>query len=441
MAAKKEKIMKVLWLTNMLMPDFARHLGLPPAVGGGWMPSLIAALRKFAKGIELYVLSEGIFTSKITKLDGVNYVSVKKAKSQQFLGWPMGWRKDFWQDVANMVNEISPDIIHFHGSEGIFPLLPDNVWGNKPKVISIQGVVAGCAPHYMGNLHLRELFRYRNPIRELMSGHSVSNDAYYWIAQRGPREVEALSKARFLMGRTYWDRAWSHYLSPNARYFNVGEVLRDEFYDAQRDEAQVSPHAIYCGAAALYPLKGAHWLLRALCRIREKYPDVKLTIARSEGLKNVNNGFWGWLKHDEYQAYLKGLINKYNLWNNLELLPSLESIEVASVLKRSAVFCLPSLCENSPNSLGEAMLMGVPSVATDVGGVKSIMKDGVEGIVVPSGDPAVLADAIDKMFSDAKFARSCSDHSRQAARLRYDRKSVVEQLMGAYDTMMDVYAR
>ena len=82
--------------------------------------------------------------------------------------------------------------------------------------------------------------------------------------------------------------------------------------------------------------------------------------------------------------------------------------------------------------------MGVPSVATDVGGMKSILADGREGQLVPSADPAVIANAIDRFFTDRKFARSCSDAAYETAVSRYAADTIVRQLSQAYQAMVSI---
>ena len=102
-------------------------------------------------------------------------------------------------------------------------------------------------------------------------------------------------------------------------------------------------------------------------------------------------------------------------------------------LESADLFCLPSACENSPNSLGEAMLTGTPCVATFVGGVPSVLDNGKEGILVPSNDPAMMASAIDRLFMDGALARGFANEAYQSAVVRYSPTRVVTQLFNAYN--------
>ena len=70
------------------------------------------------------------------------------------------------------------------------------------------------------------------------------------------------------------------------------------------------------------------------------------------------------------------------------------------------VFCLPSLYEGLPVALLEAMALGVPTVATGVGGVPELIKDGDTGLLVPVADPAKLAAALIRLLTDESFRKT-----------------------------------
>ena len=398
------------------------------------MPSLAEAVKKFAPQIELCIASEGPIQTAI-RIDGIEYVSLGKAKRNRKIFPSLRHiRSEFKSAVVNCVKDFKPDVIHIHGSEGYFPTLSHDCWCGIPCAVSLQGIIAGYAPHYMGNITEQEFRPFRNIVREILQGYSTSNEAAYWRNNRGVKEIDALKSFRYIFGRTAWDKAWTKYINPDACYLEVGEVLRPEFYQQRRKPHEIVSHTIYCGAAATYPLKGAHWILRALAVLKKKYPDVKLIIARAPLISSSINFFQA-RRLGEYHRYLRSLISSLDLWGNVELLDGLAADAVADVLRRSEVFCLPSLVENSPNSLGEAMLMGVPAIATDVGGVKSILSDGNEGILVPSADPASIADSIDMLFSNRSQAIQYADAAYKTAVNRYNPQIVVQQLLAAYESM------
>ena len=247
-------------------------------------------------------------------------------------------------------------------------------------------------------------------------------------------EACIIRQHKYFVGRTEWDHAWLRYYNPSAKYFHVNETLRSPFYSVRRNPLKVSRHTIFCGGAAGYPLKGAHWLIRAVASIKSTCPDIKLRIAGAKDKIGRNRSIKARLKDSSYAVYLRRLISELRVEDCVIGLPTLTADEVASELKSAELFVLPSLCENSPNSLCEAMLVGTPSIATFVGGIPSILHDGVEGRLVPSSDPAALAEAIRHWFKHPEEANKCAEAARKTACARHDRMTNAK-------TMLDVFRK
>lgn len=423
--------MKIVWFVNMILPDFARALNLEVNNRGGWMPSLVSALRRYAPDIELHICSAGS-QGACADVDGVRYYALGNAYEGRFFHRPS---ELFSRNAARLIREINPDVIHFHGSEGLFGTVDASIYDKNKCVVSLQGILQGSHPHYAGGINELEIRRYRNYINFLLTRYTITRGAESWRARMGESERVALKRAKYVMGRTDWDKAWTHYLAPDARYFHVGEVLRPEFYGGIRNVKNIRRHSVFCGGAMAYPLKGGHWLLRAIAALKRYYPDIQLRVANADKVKpqaTVKN----WLRRNEYQRYLWRIIKENGLEENVVLMPSLTASEVADELRRAEIFCLPSMCENSPNSIGEAMLLGTPVVATDVGGISSIVKNGAEGILVPSADPAMLASAISDLFNSSEKASVMANAAYITAQDRYSPTVVVEQLRHAYQEIV-----
>lgn len=423
--------MKVLWVVNKILPEFGKAIGVPADNYGGWIPALLDAVRQFAPNLEVDVCCAGP-EGKSAKIGNVNYSSLGAAVEGRFARKPS---KKFFDNFGALLNNVHPDVIHFHGSEGLFGIVPVELYAGIKSVVSLQGILQGYYPHYAGGISASEIGSYRNYLNFMLTRYSVPRAADRWRLQMGPAEARALANVRSIMGRTDWDRAWAKYISPDARYYHVGEALRPEFYNGRRGEKDVREHTIFCGGAMAYSLKGGHWLIRAVGALKRKYPDIQLRVANALRVAKPRS-FSEWIRKGEYHRYCWHLIEEFGLEKNVVLLPSLTADEVAEELRHAEVFCLPSCCENSPNSLGEAMLMGSPSVATYVGGIPSVAKDGENCILVPSGDPAILADAVSRLFEDRVFAESIADSAFSFASKRYSPAKVVAELVDAYSRIL-----
>ena len=98
----------------------------------------------------------------------------------------------------------------------------------------------------------------------------------------------------------------------------------------------------------------------------------------------------------------------------------------------SNVFVCPSSIENSPNSVGEAMLLGVPTVCADVGGAADICADGVDGLLYPAGDVIKLAEAVKTMFAGGSQVDAYREAEKGHAAKTHDARKNYERLMEIY---------
>lgn len=421
--------MKVFWFVNGMLPEFSAALERPVGNTGGWMPSLVSAIRKFASNISLYILCEADEDYR-AEVNGTHYFSFKTIN--QGPRWKRSGHAAFVKKLHALMNEIHPDVIHCHGTENGYLDFPAEVFGTIPICVSLQGIINGYYPHYMGGLTARQLKPYRNVLRNILTGHDLEFVADSWRKNVSLREVRCLEKAKCVMGRTDWDRSWAKVLAPNAVYHHVGEVLRPEFYSVERDERKVVPHSIVASAALKYPLKGGHWLLEAVSYLKKDYPDITVRFVDAKRVISPTS-MVDKLRMTEYHKYIRQRIGELGLMGNVVLLSSLDAGGVVEQLKTAEVFCLPSLIENSPNSLGEAQLVGVPCVATDVGGNSSMVDNECTGLLVPSGDAASLACGIARLFEDHDLSRNMAKKAKAAALFRHAEDVIVGDLVNCYN--------
>ena len=143
-------------------------------------------------------------------------------------------------------------------------------------------------------------------------------------------------------------------------------------------------------------------------------------------------GFYNKIKLGGYQIYLRRLIKKLGVEENIHFLGTLNEKEMCEQYRKANAFILPSAIENSPNSLGEAMLLGVPTVTADMGGVKNMITHEKEGYVYQLDAPYMLAFYVGKLF-DAKegVAPMCEAAHAHAAQI-FDREENIKELVAIY---------
>ena len=106
--------------------------------------------------------------------------------------------------------------------------------------------------------------------------------------------------------------------------------------------------------------------------------------------------------------------------------------QLAAEISHASLYVHPSYVENSPNSVCEAQLLGVPVVATSVGGVSSLIDDGRTGFLVRSGSAEEIAERIVAMYRNRELLRSVGRNARAEALKRHDREKIASSLLEVY---------
>jgi glycosyltransferase involved in cell wall biosynthesis len=161
--------------------------------------------------------------------------------------------------------------------------------------------------------------------------------------------------------------------------------------------------------------KGLFDLLEAANLLRGTIPQVRLECAGDGDLA----------KAARYAIAL-------NLGTRVSLPGWVDRQATRELLQRASVFVLPSYAEGLPVSLLEAMAAGCPVIATPVGGIPDVITDGIDGLIVPAGDPEALAHAIQRVLRDPAFARSLGNAARETIANRYAAGRSLERLEQLY---------
>jgi glycosyltransferase involved in cell wall biosynthesis len=104
----------------------------------------------------------------------------------------------------------------------------------------------------------------------------------------------------------------------------------------------------------------------------------------------------------------------------------------AEFYQAADVFVLPSHVEGMSNSLLEAMACGLPVVATSVGAAPEMVRDGVDGLLVPPRDPDALARALSRLLADRATRDALGASARETVMARYSLPAVVDQIEARY---------
>lgn len=413
--------MKVLWLVSVTMTPAARALGLPAPVGGGWLDGMLGQLRG---RVELVIASVNAAVGpqpKPVETDGV-----------RFWVLPRGEQADF----AELLAREQPDLVQIWGTE--YPAASALLAAAGPRrtLVTIQGLMGPCAEHlldgvpaeYCGSGPAQRL------VDKLVPG-GLLDKKQAWFDAQARREAALLAGTAHVSGRTPWDKAQLARLAPHAAYYSCGEILRPAFYTARWPGMPEKPVVFL--TQGNYPLKGLHRLIQALPAVLRRYPDLTVRVA---GWPPLDKGpllrpVIRWMF--PYQRYLETLARQLGVAHAIRYTGPLDEAGMLHQMQSASVFVLCSSIENSPNSLGEAMLLGMPCVAADTGGVPGMAAHEQEALLYPPADTEALSAALLRLLDDPAYAAQLGRAARQRALVTHDPQRNSRTLETIYQTIAE----
>lgn len=417
--------MKVLWFS--LSPCGANKRYNIEKVDQGWMISLENEIKKYPQ-IELCVAYISYNEKNAFEYEGVTYFPIYLRKSPFPIIRILERLKSIsYRDnkvlpkMLEIINTFKPDLIHIHGTEECFGLIQDHI-KDIPIAFSIQGLIAPYAQKYFSGISKSDIIK-REKITEYLRCIST-NIEYRKFKERGERECKYLKNAKYIFGRTFWDREITGLLNPERKYFVVNEILRKPFYSKlwNKDCFNSKLKIVSTISGGVY--KGYETVLKSAKLLKEySHIDFEWHIAgythESKWLK-ITEKTTG-IRTDDVNVILHGRLNADDL---------------SSLLIECDIYAQVSHIENSPNSLCEAMLVGMPIIASFAGGSCSLIENEKEGLLVQDGDPYVLSGAIVRVQGDFANSKQWAENARIKALERHNPQAICESLVNNYDAIL-----
>lgn len=420
--------MKILWFANSPCGSIRRHKG--QLVTGGWLISLEDEIKN-NPNVELNVAylsskEEGPFF-----FDGVNYYPIYIPTHKSKIGRILDRRRNqqsldlfLVPKMMSIVKEVNPSLIHIHGTERSFGLIQKYV-EDTPLVFSIQGLLAPYAEKFFSGISRQYAMRREKMINRL-KGIDIKR-VYDSFIYGGERECDFLRNAQFIIGRTSWDENVTGLLNPLREYFVVNEILRSPFYDKQWNKKEFNEVRQIVSIISPGIYKGLENLLKSAALLRT-YSDMDFV--------------WNVVGLSDDSDYVKMCEDYTNIRSNdvnVHYLGVQAAENLSDVLVNSDIYCHVSHIENSPNSVCEAMLIGMPIVASFAGGTNSILKDGEEGYLVQDGDPYSTAGMLHKMANSFDVCSTLGSNAKLKAAKRHKPENVAKELLESYNKIMNIY--
>lgn len=405
---------------------------MPYSVREGWLSGCLNRIISSKKDDEEITLAicfpaDGEIAASSEEIDGIRYYGFRED-----LDHPEIYDGTVENRFHVILDDFKPDIVHIFGTEFPHSLAMLRAFGNPEKVLlGIQGICSVIASEYMAGIpeEVQNSATFRDRLKE---DSLLQQQEKFKV--RGEHEREAIMLAGNVTGRTAFDKKEVEKINPSAHYFAMNETMRPCFYMGKWNEKKAEPHSIFISQGD-YPLKGFHFVLNAMPRLLEKYPDAHLYVAGNNIIGKGGSKYPYFMRASAYGKYIKSLIGKNKLKKKVTMLGSLSDQEMKEQFLKSSLFICPSVIENSPNSLGEAMLLGVPVVASRVGGIPDMAQENKDGILFEKGNVDDLVKAVLQMWDEPVIAAVYGDNASAHARITHNPDTNYKRLLEIYHSI------
>lgn len=402
--------MRILWFSvtqSLFNPHSNGHNG------GGWIASLEQIVRR-NKEIELGVAFHFQDSGFKYKNEGVTYYPIPaERKSLIERIFNKGNPNRIITRYQNIIKDFKPDLIHIFGSENDFGLLCK--YTDVPIVIHMQG----CMPPYHNALMpvgmKRSDFIFKKGLS--LSYRFIGLRSERAFFKRAEREIEIIQSCKYFMGRTQWDKSLIDLFNPGATYFHCEEALRDSFITSEKrwkysDEKKKTIISVI--SRPWY--KGCDLILKTAALLK-RFTDIDFEW-KVYGIPEMNfyESVYG-IKAENVNVHPMGTASKE---------------ELVDALCSASCYVHTSYIDNSPNSICEAQILGVPVIATNVGGISSIINNGVDGILFPANAPYTAASLIKGVTGNRELSERLSRNAVTKATERHNPNNIGKRIIEIY---------
>lgn len=419
--------MKILWITNIPFGPHNILTGQKNASNGVWIGAAYEAIKN-EDSLELFIVT----VSRVSEIKRI------KDGRHTFLLLPGGYPLEYnhkesknrraWESIKN---ELRPDLIQIWGTEFTHGYLALQVMKEIPSVIYMQGVMSQIARHYLSGISYVELIKSIT-LRDILR--------WDWITkQQSDFHKRSLTEAKMIQisGNVIVENNWCELhcksLAANCNAYFSKLNINEVFFQEEWSPEEMTAYTIMSNAAG-YPIKGLHILLHAMSIVIKKYPNAKLNIPGEKSPLEKN--IFEQIKIGGYSKYIKKLILKLKLENNICFLGRLSNVQMAKQMATSNVLVIPSSIENHSSTLIEAMIVGAPCISSYIGGVPEYLTHNSNGLLYRFEEYEILAEHIIKIFSDLNYAskialngKSMMRSTRKSNHLRTDFLNIYNDIL------------
>lgn len=381
------------------------HWGFPPTVGGVETHLAILLPEMIRRGHQVGLLTSLVEKGKVryqyqgveiycTPLLDLNWLAKRGVE---------GLEEDITKVYRDFIESLKPDIIHAHNM------------------------------HYFSEPHARFLaeISQQKGIPLVLTAHNVWDNMMFLRLTREVNWARIIAVSYYikkhLIGTGYDDQ--------KITVIHHG-IDTKVFYPEVKTDAVLKKHPELKGKRIIFHparmglAKGCDISIKAFPFVRERFPDVMLVLA---GTKNIID--WSGVQQKEI-AYFLDLIKIFNLRENVYI--NAYGLDEMPALYALAEVCIypSSACEPFGLTMLESLATAKPMIVTNMGGMPEIIRDGINGYVIPVKDFEVLASRIRSLMANDKLRRSLGQTGCQNVRAYYTKERMTDDNLRVYQQVL-----
>jgi glycosyltransferase involved in cell wall biosynthesis len=414
--------MKILWFTNT--PSNAAMDYNYKVFGGGWISALeTLVVNEHIHEIGICFFFNGTEYKKITK-NGINYYGIPAQKTNAFQKI-INRHKAKLNDsdsiyIDSVIKEFNPDLIHVFGTENGFGEILINKFDKV--LFHLQGLMAPYAEAFFPKPIGKKIILKKSGIGSLIRGITFYHQ-YLLLKKRAKREIKVIKNWKYFTGRTEWDKNYTLLTNPTAIYYHNEELLRSNFFNSK----WVAPPGLndkknIVIGTTINPniYKGLDVIYKVLALLKDYKVCWKIF-----GLK----------EDSDLNNLVKKALHISDKNPSIEFYGQIDSPELIKQLNTCHFFVHPSYIDNSPNSVCEAMLLGMPVVSSSVGGIKSLITHNENGFLFNPYDKYELAGLLVYLINNYDKALIAGNAARTTAFKRHSPSEILRVLNDIYTSV------
>ena len=288
---------------------------------------------------------------------------------------------------------LAPDIVHFHESWGL------GGHARYPKVFTVHGFDSLNLP-----TERSRAWYLRAGIWRLMEAYGLR------------RQNEIISIAPYV----------TRMLRPqtSATITEIWNTLDPRYFAIERNEREGK--ILFLGW--INPRKNPLILVEAAARLMSRFPDCRIYLYGEESDK-------------AYSSLVRNRISETRTGKHIVLAGRISQSEIRKHLGDACLLVLPSLQENAPMVIAEAMAAGVPVIASNLCGIPDMVDDGETGFLVDPNDAVMISERIARLLNDGALRRRMGQRAREVATVRFHPDSVARATIDVYRRVIADFKR